>query len=859
MAAAAGGSSSALSSPLRTVVELMEFIQRYQTAEDQTLQREEEAEGEREAEAAAAAASLSSSSTSARSRRRSAPAAAAAASPARHTKAYYQRQVQRIRQRLSGEAAAAQQTEQSAQPCTPARRLRRRRTAHDGAAVGEDGRTSAPRGKRRKAAERQQEEEEEEQQQQEAAAAATPVRKRPRSVVQSEEQEAAASASGKRARAAERSEDRQRAAGEAQQHGFMDSSLLDELKPPPRTPASASSSSTRPTVNVFQQAEAEARALQSLPVAASQQQRGEEAGSGVASSLLHRLAPYLTSFFETPPASSAGGLPPSSPRRQRAAASSSPSSPTRQQAGASINFEAELQRVRQELEAERQRRMQAQQLLEQEREQHRRQQQQQQPQQRRETTPQKPMQPLLQPPQPPQPPQPRPSPAIARQRLADVRRPAIGRCARLVSNCRAAAVFSLRLMLLLSLLLAAAFIAQQRPALLRALGWEEQQTVFCPSAGGAPSSALVTAGSLPPCTPCPAHGVCDAGGRLQCDSGFIAQALHCVKDTELLRGALRFRQRAVQQLQEQRGRADCGAEQRRWLTGSELSERADWALPWWRSLLRPAAEEDVQRLREQFLYALRLLREDSREVEVDEPELADDSEDGQPPDAPEAISRSPSAASSGQRGLRSRYTAVTGSRPLLCQLRLTAYEHAGQLLLLALLWSALSYLYWRWQRERWRGSAHRRLLEAVRAELRRRANEPVAIDHLRDELWFKQDEVVWQRVVADMDADARVTATRAQLGHLFRECWLWVDQSAAAQRRPQQAQQAQQPPQPLPAASPAPSAPPTLASTQPSTAASAYDREAALPSPAYSLHKASQPPAAASAATHARHRGCCIC
>ena len=211
------------------------------------------------------------------------------------------------------------------------------------------------------------------------------------------------------------------------------------------------------------------------------------------------------------------------------------------------------------------------------------------------------------------------------------------------------------------------------------------------------------------------------------------------------------------------------------LSGQELLDGTTFASPWW-SLL-PLSERDKEEMLKQFSYSLTLLQRDAQRV------------------------RSTKQPEQPLNPLLCRFEAVDASHPLLCSIRLTAWRHWDKLLFLTLLWSLLSYAYYRVQRWRQHRQAHLPLVKEVQQRIRSVAGEPVVIDHLRDDLWFKGDLAVWQRVVEDIDRDTRVELAKVRAGNVMREAWRWVG-------KPPPPQQRQPPPASSATSSPPPSLPP---------------------------------------------------
>ena len=331
----------------------------------------------------------------------------------------------------------------------------------------------------------------------------------------------------------------------------------------------------------------------------------------------------------------------------------------------------------------------------------------------------------------------------------------IGSVARLSAACRRVAAFLLRMLSVMTLLLLALMALQTSPV--RRLLGLERDTLFCPSAS-LPSSVdgmyhgeLVRFDGKAQCTACPANGWCDAYGRLQCDRTYVRQNNLCVKDGAWMHRALYLKDQAMALLREQTGRYECREADRRDLTGQQLLHTINF-VPWWEALLKsaPRTESEKDEALKQFVFAMRLIEQDAQSVNVTHKPVHD-----------EDI-------------LHTSYTAISGNHPLLCHLRLTAWQHKGKLLLSSAVWCAAYYLYSLVQRWLWRRRVRPLLRQRVIAMLQERAGEAVAIDHVRDGLWHKQDSTVWERVVADIDADTRTAPCETKFGFITRQCWRWV-------------------------------------------------------------------------------------
>lgn len=70
----------------------------------------------------------------------------------------------------------------------------------------------------------------------------------------------------------------------------------------------------------------------------------------------------------------------------------------------------------------------------------------------------------------------------------------------------------------------------------------------------------VSNAGVPECIPCPANGVCDADGRLQCNPTFVRQREACVRDSRVMQKAGQMAEALEQQLAELKGEAECGSE-----------------------------------------------------------------------------------------------------------------------------------------------------------------------------------------------------------------------------------------------------------------------------------------------------------
>ena len=125
---------------------------------------------------------------------------------------------------------------------------------------------------------------------------------------------------------------------------------------------------------------------------------------------------------------------------------------------------------------------------------------------------------------------------------------------RAAATSRAAAVFLLRLLGLLGLLLLLLVLSQQ-PLVQRLLGWDHP-TLFCPTSPSEGRQGESATGAVA-CTPCPPNGFCDDGGVLHCERTYIRQGELCVKDSDFLRGAMAYRTRAMDRLQQQAGLFEC--------------------------------------------------------------------------------------------------------------------------------------------------------------------------------------------------------------------------------------------------------------------------------------------------------------
>ena len=342
-----------------------------------------------------------------------------------------------------------------------------------------------------------------------------------------------------------------------------------------------------------------------------------------------------------------------------------------------------------------------------------------------------------------------------RDELGSLKAP-VGFFARWSAACRRAAAFLLRLSAVLLLLLLALMALQTSPV--RRLLGLERDTLFCPSASlpsamdGMYHGALVRVAGKTQCTACPANGWCDAVGHLQCDATYVRQNNLCVKDGVWLHRALYFKEQGMALLREQLGRYECGEASQRGMTGEELLQSMKF-VPWWEQLLKsagPPTESEKEEALKQFVYAMRLVEQDTLSANVAHRPIHD------------------------MDVLNTTYAAVSGTHPLLCSIRLTAWQHKRNLLLAGLAWCAASYLYILGQRWLWRRRVRPLLRRRVIAMLQDKAGQAVAIDHVRDELWLGQDSAVWERVVADMEADTRAAPLQSKFGQISRPSWRWV-------------------------------------------------------------------------------------
>ena len=410
---------------------------------------------------------------------------------------------------------------------------------------------------------------------------------------------------------------------------------------------------------------------------------------------------------------------------------------------------------------------------------------------------------------------------------------------------RLAAVLSVLLLLLLAL---------QQPTVRHWLRLDHP-TVFCPSESST-ALQLPGGGDALPCTPCPAHGFCDDDGGLRCDRLYLRQGDVCMRDSAHMRKAAEFKRGFVQQLQTQKGQFECQHSDRKesatlhcntrplrplslpsaalcssttaadWavsastlcasccrLTGQQLLDGTTFASPWWS--WRELTELELAALKEQFYTGLELLTED-RETVLSSFNIS----------RPTPL-------------LSARFEAVTGSHPLLCSLRLTAWDNRGKLLLLTLAVSVLQYAHYRIRRWLRRRADQQQMVALVRQRLSSHPDSAIAVDHLRDDLWtqphdghrFPRDAELWQRVEAEVNGDSRVESTRSRVGNIHREAWRWVGPPPPPAKGTADA--AGMKPSPLPqphsstprTAQPAPPPPQQLPSSQPTVAASSFGEE----------------------------------
>ena len=330
-----------------------------------------------------------------------------------------------------------------------------------------------------------------------------------------------------------------------------------------------------------------------------------------------------------------------------------------------------------------------------------------------------------------------------------------GFLSRLSASCRRATSFVLRLLAVMMALLLALMALQTSPA--RRLLGLQQDTLFCPSTSlpsavdGVYHGALVRLDGKADCTACPANGWCDEYGHLQCDRTYVRQNNLCVKDGAWMHRALYFKEQAMTLLQDQLGRFECGQAEQRGLTGQQLLESIKF-VPWWEQLLKsapPTSAEKDEALK-QFVYAMRLIEQDTQTANVTHKPARD------------------------VDVLSTEYVAVSGTHPLLCSVRLTAWQNKGKLLLFAVGWSAAYYLYSLTQRWLWRRRVRPMLRQRVISMLQERAPKAVAIEHVRDELWQGQDSSVWERVMADIEADTRTEPCNTKFGQISRPSWRWM-------------------------------------------------------------------------------------
>ena len=337
--------------------------------------------------------------------------------------------------------------------------------------------------------------------------------------------------------------------------------------------------------------------------------------------------------------------------------------------------------------------------------------------------------------------------------LAALKAP-VGFVGRRLAACRRLITFLLRLLAVMSILLLALMALQTSPV--RRLLGLERDTLFCPSSlpssvDGVYHGALVRFDGRAQCTACPSNGWCDEYGSLQCDATYVRQNNVCVKDGVWVHRALYFKEQAVAMLRDQLGRYECGQAEQRGLTGQQLLESIKF-VPWWEQLLKatPPTEAEKEQALKQFVYAMRLIEQDTQSANVTHKPIHD------------------------VDVLNTTYAAVSGNHPLLCSLRLTAWHNKGKLALSGLVWCAAYYLYtlaWGWL---WRRRLRPLLRQRVIAILQERAGEAVAIDHVRDHLWLGQDSSVWEWVVAEIERDSRVQPGQSKFGQVFRPSWCWV-------------------------------------------------------------------------------------
>jgi len=355
--------------------------------------------------------------------------------------------------------------------------------------------------------------------------------------------------------------------------------------------------------------------------------------------------------------------------------------------------------------------------------------------------------------------------SLKRDELSALKAPT-GIFARLSDACRRAIKFFVRLLSVMTLLLLALMALQTSPV--RRLLGLERDTLFCPSAS-LPSSvdgmyhgALVRFDGKAQCTACPANGWCDEFGHLQCKPTYVRQNNLCVQDSGWLHRALYFKEQAMALLRDQAGRYECGEAKKGGLKGNELLAAMKF-VPWWEALLRstPPTEAEMDEALKKFVYAMRLIEQDTHAVNVTDKPIRD-----------EDI-------------LDTTYTAMSGNHPLLCSLRLTAWRNKGKLLLSGLAWCGAYYLYALAQRWLRRRRARPLLKQRVIDLLQQRVPEPVAVDHVRDELWQGQDGTVWEWVEEDINADSRAQNCRVKFGEIHRDSWRWVGPvNRAADRQP---------------------------------------------------------------------------